>query len=137
MITRGELAQQWPRLKYLMVGAFCALLNLIIQNTAVLVFGAHYVVAILLSFVTLVPLSFFIHKKFTFETSTSLSFKRFLMYTVQWGVLLVFNILLLALFVDVLHVHVSLSILLVAIILHIPSYLFSRGRVFSAETPAK
>ncbi len=136
-MSPGELLRQLPSLKYLMVGAFCALLNLAIQNVAVLVFGAHYALASLLSFLVLVPLSFYIHKKFTFGTQASLSAKRFALYTVQWTVLLFVNILLLALFVDLLHLHVSVAILLVAIIIHVLSYLYSRSYVFKAEARAK
>jgi putative flippase GtrA len=132
-MTPAELLRQLPSLKYLMVGAFCAVLNLVIQNAAVLLFGAHYAVASALSFVILVPLSFFIHKKVTFRTEGSLSARRFVLYTVQWTVLLLVNIMLLALFVDLLQLHVSLAILLVALIIHVLSYLYSRSYVFKAE----
>jgi putative flippase GtrA len=136
-MSPGEFLRRLPSLKYLMVGAFCALLNLAIQNAAVLVFGAHYAVASLLSFLILVPLSFYLHKKFTFVSKTSLSAKRFMLYTVQWTVLLFVNIMLLALFVDLLHLHISLAILLVAIIIHVLSYLYSRSYVFHAEKQTK
>lgn len=133
MMPPAALLRQLPSLKYLMVGAFCAALNLVIQNAAVLLFGAHYAVASVLSFVILVPLSFFIHKNVTFRTEGSLSARRFVLYTVQWTVLLLVNIMLLALFVDLLQLHVSLAILLVALIIHVLSYLYSRSYVFKAE----
>ena len=136
-MSPGEFLRQLPSLKYLMVGAFCALLNLAIQNAAVLILGAHYAIASLLSFLVLVPLSFYLHKKFTFVSKAKLSAKRFMLYTVQWTVLLFVNIMLLALFIDVLRLHVSLAILLVAIIIHVLSYLYSRSYVFHAKEQAK
>jgi putative flippase GtrA len=131
----ARLREQWPRLKYLMVGAFCALLNLLIQNVAVLVFGAHYVVASLLSFAILTPLSYLLHKKLTFEQHAALPARRFIRYTAQWTVLLMLNFLLLALFIDVLHLHVSIAFVLVALVLHVLSYWYARSFVFhDAET---
>jgi putative flippase GtrA len=130
VISPLALLRRLPSLKYLMVGGFCALLNLLIQNTAVLVFGAHYVVASLLSFAVLTPLSFFIHKSVTFQTRGRLPAKRFVLYTLQWTVLLGVNLVLMALFVDLLHVNVSVAIVLVALLLHALGYLYSRRFVF-------
>lgn len=138
MSSPAALLHKLPRLKYLMVGAFCALLNLVLQNGFVFVVGAtHYALASLFAFVILVPLSFYLHKKVTFPTSGPLPAMRFVLYTAQWTVMLFVNILLLALFVDLLHVNVNLAIVLVAVIIHLLSYAYTRGYVFHHKAPAK
>ena len=120
-----------------MVGAFCALLNLLIQFTAVQLCGAHYGVGVVLSFLVLVPLSFIIHKNVTFRTEGKLSWRRFTLYTTQWTVLLVLNIMLLALFVDLLRMPFTPAMLLVAGIGTVLSYGFSRSYVFQQAGAAK
>lgn len=120
-----------------MVGAFCALLNLLIQYTAVQLCGAHYAVGIVLSFLVLVPLSFVIHKNVTFRTEGKLSWRRFTLYTTQWIVLLALNIALMALFVDRLHLAFLPAMLLVALISTVLSYGYSRSYVFQQGSPAK
>lgn len=136
-MSAAALWRRLPSLKYLMVGAFCALLNLLMQYTAVQVLGAHYAVGILLAFVVLVPLSFFIHKNVTFRTEGKLSWRRFALYTTQWLVVLVLNILLMALFIDVLHLPYIPAMLLVTVISTLLTYSYSRSYVFQQESAAK
>jgi putative flippase GtrA len=126
----GALLRHLPSLRYLMVGAFCALLGILMQAIGVLVFGAHYALSTVVAFLILLPLSFYIHKTVTFQTQGPLSPKRFLLYTLQWSAMLVVNIGLLALFVDVLHLHVGLAIPLVTLIIHVITFLYSRSYVF-------
>lgn len=133
VISPAALWRSLPSLKYLMVGAFCALLNVVIQYTAVQVFGLHYVVGNLLAFVVLVPLSFFIHKNVTFRTEGALSWRRFVLYATQWIVLFLMNLSLLALFVDLLHIPYNPALVLVTIIGTVLSYGYSRSFVFQAS----
>lgn len=137
MISPAGLLRRLPSFKYLMVGAFCALLNLLIQYTAVELLGAHYVVGILLAFLILVPLSFFIHKNVTFRTEGQLSWRRFTLYTTQWIVVLGLNILLLALFIDLLHISFIPATVLVTLISTVLSYGYSRSYVFQQASAAK
>lgn len=137
VISPAALLQRLPALKYLMVGAFCALLNLIIQYTAVQLCGAHYAVGIALSFLILVPLSFFIHKNVTFRSDGKLSWRRFTLYTTQWVVLLAINIALLALLVDLLQMPYTPAMVLAALIGTALSYSFSRSYVFQQAGAAK
>lgn len=129
----GALLDKLPSLKYLMVGAFCALLGILMQAIGVLVFGAHYALSTVVAFLILLPLSFYIHKKVTFQTPGPLSLKRFALYTLQWTLMLLVNIGLLALFVDLLHLHVGLAIPLVTLIIHMITYLYSRSYIFKEE----
>lgn len=133
----ARLLRQLPSLRYLMVGALCLLLNLAIMNVAVLLLDIHYAVACMIAFVILVPLSFFLHKEVTFKTQSPLSLKRFALYTLQWGWLHGLNLALLAVLVDLLHLHVSAAIVLVALITHVFGFLYSRRYVFMADTRAK
>jgi putative flippase GtrA len=135
-MSLAALLSRLPSPKYLMVGAFCALLNLLIQYTAVQLLGLHYIAGILLSFLVLVPLSFVIHKNVTFRTDGKLSWRRFALYSMQWIVMLAINILLLALFVDLLHVPFSPSMILVTGITTVLSYGYSRHYVFQPPSTA-
>jgi putative flippase GtrA len=132
-MTLGELLGRLPSLKYLMVGAFCALLGILMQGIGVLVFGAHYALATVIAFLILLPLSFYIHKKVTFQTRGPFSLRRFVLYTLQWTLMLGVNIGLLALFVDLMHFHVGLAIPLVTLIIHVITYLYSRSYVFKED----
>ena len=137
VISHAALRGRLPSLKYLMVGALCALLNLLVQFTAVQLCGAHYAVGIVLSFLILVPLSFFIHKNVTFRTEGKLSWRRFTLYATQWTVLLVLNILLMALCVDLLDMPYNPAMVLVAGIGTVLSYGYSRSYVFQQASAAK
>lgn len=136
-MSPAALWHRLPSLKYLMVGAFCALLNLLMQYTGALLFGAHYALTTLVAFLILVPLSFFIHKKVTFRSEGKLSWRRFALYTIQWTVLLGANIVLLALLIDLLHVPVVVAIALATLLTHVVSYLYSRSYVFQQEGAAQ
>jgi putative flippase GtrA len=137
VISPVAMLERLPSLKYLMVGAFCALLNLLIQYAAVALFGAHYAVGILLSFLILVPLSFCIHKNVTFRTEGKLSWRRFCLYTTQWIVLLVLNIFMLGVFVELLHLPYPLAMVLAALIGTLLSYRYSRSYVFQQVSAPK
>jgi putative flippase GtrA len=137
VISAAALLSRLPSLKYLMVGAFCALVNLMIQYTAVQLLGLHYIGGILLAFTVLVPLSFFIHKNVTFRTDGKFSWRRFALYAMQWIVVLGINIVLLALFVDLLHMPFSPAMILVTGISTVLSYGYSRHYVFQPSSAAK
>lgn len=124
------LLQQWPYLKYLMVGAFCSLLGMLMQGIGVMLFGAHYALSTVIAFLILLPLSFYIHKKVSFQTRGPIAPRRFVLYTLQWTLMLGVNIGLLALLVDLMHVHVGLAIPLVTLFIHVITYLYSRSYVF-------
>ena len=134
MISLATLLRNLPSLKYLMVGAFCALLNIVMQSVFMLVFGAHYALSTGIAFVILLPLSFFLHKKVTFQTRGAWSPSRFALYTLQWLVLLAANMALLGLFVDVMRLHATVGLVLVTLISHIISFLYSRRFVFQEKT---
>lgn len=121
-----------PSLKYVMVGALCACLNVLIQSGATLIFKSHYVTANLVSFVVLVPVSYLLHKKITFRCTTGLPPSRFLIYSAQWLSMLLLNLALLAILVDVLGIQIGVAILLATLILHIVGFLISRAFVFKA-----
>lgn len=129
-LSPRRVLRQLPYLKYLMVGAFCSLLGMLMQAIGVLVFGAHYALSTVIAFLILLPLSFYIHKKVTFETRGRLPPSRFVLYTLQWTAMLGVNIGLLALLVDLMHIHVGLAIPLVTLLIHVVTYLFSRSYVF-------
>lgn len=117
-------------LRYLMVGFFCAVLNLLIQNGAVLILGLNYVAANLLSFVILVPLSYFLHAAITFNQKERQSLASFARYALQCTAMLGVNILLMALLVEALGLNINLAICVATVLLHVLGYLSTRYFVF-------
>lgn len=117
-------------LRYLLVGLSCALLNLVIQNGAVLLLGFNYVAANLLSFLILVPLSYALHATITFDQKERQSLASFARYALQCIALLGVNILLMALLVEVLGLNINLAICVATVLLHAFGYLSTRYFVF-------
>jgi putative flippase GtrA len=117
-------------LRYLMVGACCALLNLLIQNGAILILGFNYVTAALTSFLILTPLSYALHATITFNQKERQSLASFARYALQCVALLGANILLMALLVEVLGLHINLAICVATVMLHVIGYLSTRYFVF-------
>lgn len=117
-------------LRYLMVGAFCALLNLLIQNGAVLLLGFNYVAANLVSFLILVPLSYALHATITFNQQERQSLAALARYALQCTALLGVNIVLMALLVEMLGLDINLAICVATVLLHVLGYLSSRHLVF-------
>lgn len=126
----AQALERLPSLKFLMVGAFCALLNLLIQYAAVELLGLHYTAGILLSFAVLLPLSFVLHKNMTFRVQGALSWHRFALYAAQWLVLLALNIGVMAVLLDVLHLPYVVALVLGTMIGTVFSYGSSRRFVF-------
>ena len=56
-------------LTYALVGALCALLNLVIQWLLTSVIGLHYLVSTTIAFFTLTPVGFWLQKLVTFRTA--------------------------------------------------------------------
>jgi len=117
-------------LRYLVVGLFCAVLNLLIQNGAVLILGFNYVAANLLSFTILVPLSYALHAAITFQQRERQSLAALARYALQCTALLGVNILLMTLLVEVLGLNINLAICVATVLLHVLGYLSSRHFVF-------
>lgn len=122
----AQALERLPSLKFLMVGAFCALLNVVIQYVSVELLGLHYVAGILLSFAVLVPLSFVLHKNMTFRVQGKLSWQRFALYTAQWIVMLALNIAVMALLLEMLHLPYAVALALGTLIGTALSYGASR-----------
>lgn len=121
-----------PR-RYLVVGAICALLNNIILIGCDAA-GLHYAISILLTFVLVLPVSYFVHARWTFRVPPSrLAFSRFIGGSVSSLIVASFAVWL---FRGELKLPMLIAAPLATLAMTIYNYLMTRWAVAHNRTPA-
>ena len=113
--------------RYLIVGVFCAAVhNLIVIGSSV--FGVHYVISTLISYVVVVLIGFFSHTYFTF--AQTMSVPSFLRYAAAMIMNYPLSILTMFLLVDIAGLSVPIASPLSTVILVGWNYFASRWAIF-------
>lgn len=118
--------------RYLVVGALCALLNniILIGGDAV---GLHYAISILLTFVLVLPASYFVHARWTFRVSASwLAFGRFIGGSISG---LIVGSFVVWLFRGALNLPMLVAAPLATLAMTVYNYLMAKWTVAHSRTP--
>lgn len=132
--TAKKAFNRFSVFRHSIVGAVCAVMSLIIQSGSVMFLGLHYIVANILSFVIVIPLSYMLHQTITFRLDDYPSMRRFYRYAMQWVLLFIINLVLMIWFVDGIGLSNPVAVILVTAVLYSFSYIVQRWWVFKPST---
>lgn len=117
-------------IRYGLVGAGCALLNIAIVFVGTTILGVNYILASLSTIFITVPISYFAHKFYSFHVADSPAYKEFLKFLSAQGVQFLFGLVLIIFLVETFGLRPWISMGAATVILYVLGFLVHSKWVF-------
>lgn len=115
------------------VGGLCALLNFVILYVGTSLLHAHYLVSAIVSFALLTPLSYLLHKAFSFRDRQPAAGGQFALYLINLVLSVAANLGLMIVFVELARMNYLVSAFLATTVIFTGSYAANAFWVFRAR----